>query len=153
MPGPLTHSPADVLRQLLINLGLGTDGGASWPVHVAAEPDAPDSVITVYDTNGRLQGKRQVDGVALEYYGIQFRVRGARHVLGYQKSNAVISSLDTDVYDETVTVTALAGVPVATYLVHAVHRTTGIIALGKATPTAKLSLFVVNAITSIRKVS
>jgi hypothetical protein len=54
MSGSLDHFPADIIRQLLIDLGVGLDVTATdWPAFSQKEPDSPDNVITVFDTMGR----------------------------------------------------------------------------------------------------
>jgi hypothetical protein len=77
MSGSLDHFPADIIRQLLIDLGVGLDITATdWPAFSQKEPDSPDNVITVFDTMGRDLGRTNPDSVRSERYGIQVRVRG-----------------------------------------------------------------------------
>lgn len=147
MSGSLTHSPADIIRNLLVNLGLGTTPSAagSWPVYAEREPDAPDSVITVYNTAGRKDGRVQVGGEVQEHHGFQVRIRAANPVTGYTKAQAIAIALDETVYQDTVTISA------ATYLVHAVSRVGSVLALGKETPTSKRNLFTINAVAALRQ--
>lgn len=147
MPGTLIHSPADVVRRLLIDLGLGTNGGASWPVFTDAEPNVPDNCITVRDTQGRDGGRDMVTAERAEHHGIQIRVRAGTQSAGYTKARAIAVALDSSVYQEMVVVAAGAG---GAYKVHAITRTTDVIALGKEVPTAKRSLFTINALISVR---
>lgn len=145
MSGSLTHSPSDVIRYLLIDLGLGTapSAGQAWPVHVEREPASPDSVLTVYTTQGRTRGRTQRDGIVQEHYGIQIRVRDARPETGHVKANAVACALDTLVKRNTVTIGAQS------YLVEAVTRT-GAVLSGKDAPSSNRYLFTVNALASIQ---
>lgn len=157
MSGALTHSPADVLRRVLIALGLGTDPDAEplglWPIYAAAQPDTPDNVITLYDTVSVLQGRAMVTGEVMEQHGVQVRVRAATHDLGYQKARAVVVAMDESVYQESVTLDDPGvGTAASSYLVHAVSRRGGILALGKELPASKRSLFTVNALVSVREV-
>jgi len=147
MSGALNHSPADIVRYLLIDLSQGTlpSDSDSWPIHVAREPDTPDSVITVFDTSGRLDGRAQVSGEMLEHYGIQVRVRDTNPVEGFAKAQDIAIALDQTAYQDTITINS------DTYLVHAVSRTGGILGLGKETPTSKRNLFTINAVVELRQ--
>jgi hypothetical protein len=74
MSGSLDHFPADIIRQLLIDLGVGLGVTATdWPAFSQKEPDSPDNVITVFDTMGRDLGRTNPDMVRSERYGIQVR--------------------------------------------------------------------------------
>ena len=155
MSGTLTHSPADVVRNLLIDLGLGTapaDGGA-WPVYVAQEPNSPDSVITVYDTSGILDGRFMVSGEVQENHGFQVRVRCANTWRGYEKAQEIAVALDESTSLKTVSVGDDAGTGDQTYTVYAVSRKGGVISLGKDTPRTKLNLFTINAVVSLRQIA
>ena len=149
MPGILTHSPADVVRRVLIALGLGTDPSLSpqqsWPVFSDGEPDRPDSVITVYDTAGKRKGRTMTDGEVQEYHGIQIRIRSSAHSAGYLKARALAIALDGDVYQETVTIGS------KTYLIHQLSRTSDVLRLGKESPVSKRCLFTINALAMVRQ--
>lgn len=153
MTQTLYHSPADILRRLLVDLSVGTlptDGG-DWPINVSAEQDLPDNQITVYDTAGSLQGRLQQSGNIVEFPGLQIRVRAVSHVLGWNKVNAIATTLDQSARRVTVTIGE------HTYLVHAVNRSTPPIPLGKETnqtgerlPMTKRQLFVINATITVK---
>ena len=149
MSGTLAHSPADVIRKLLVNLALGSDANAvpaeAWPVFASGEPASPDSVITVYDTAGKNDGRAMATGERSEHYGIQVRVRSAAHTAGYAKAQAIAIA-----FDETVTQNAVT-IGSTTYLVHAVSRRGPVLNIGKETPTSKRSLFTLNALVSLRQ--
>ena len=88
MSDVLLHSPADVLRYALIDLGVGTlptDNG-DWPIQVAAQSDTPDETLTIYDTLGIDDGRHMGDGERFEHHGIQIRVRGKASEHGLGKS-------------------------------------------------------------------
>lgn len=149
MSGSLDHSPAEVVCNLLIGLGLGTDPTAdeAWPIFTTQEPDGPDvpdSVITVYDTAGRQHGRSQVDGEVQEHRGVMIRVRDANHPDGHAKANEIAIALDETVYQDAVVVGA------ATYLVHAISRAGSINVLGKE-PTSNRNLFTINALVSLKQ--
>lgn len=150
MPGALDHSPADIVRRLFVSLSLGTLPSSSqaegdWPIHAALEPDSPDSVITIYDTEGVTQGRIQIDGEIQEQHGIQVRIRARSHQAGYPKANDIVQAMDKTIYRNTVTIGS------DTYLVHSVTRTGGILSLGKQVPLNKLNLFTINALVSVRQ--
>jgi len=46
-------SPADIIRQLLLDMGLVATSG-SWTAFVSFLPESPDNAICVYDTAGKL---------------------------------------------------------------------------------------------------
>lgn len=145
MSGSLTHSPADIVRKLLIDKSLGATPaeGAVWPVYATREPDSPDSTITVYDTAGRLDGRVMVSGQVQEHPGIQIRVRDADSAAGFKKAKAVATALSEDVLRTMVTIGA------NTYEVQAISRTSGVFALGKETLTSKRNVFTINATVSL----
>lgn len=148
MPGPLTHSPADVVRRLLIGLGLGNDPPAEpWPMYVGGEPTVPDNVITLYDMLPRLHGREMVTGERQLHHGVMVRVRGTDYNVAYAKANAIAVALDEGVYQETVTISP------SRYLVHAADRTGDVLALNKESFETKRSLFTVNALVSLRQVA
>lgn len=140
-----SHSPADVVRWLLVLMGLGSaPGGGDWPVFAAGEPDLPDNCITVYDTQGTDDGRSQIDGELFSHEGIQVRVRARTHPEGWVKAHAIREALAKQAYDETVVTGGEA------YLVHSINRIGNVIALGKEVPSTKRSLFTINATVSLR---
>jgi hypothetical protein len=97
--GPLAHGPAEVIGQLLIDLGLGTDPDADpageWPVYAPAEPawaqgEDPDRLIFVTDTAGLDEGHSQYSGRRQDRYGGQVGVRaGTQSGDGWVRANAI----------------------------------------------------------------
>lgn len=148
MPGVLVHSPADVVRRVMIAMGLGVSPAngstTNWPIYAESEPDRPDNVITVYNTSGRSFGSTQPDGEQQEHHGIQVRVRSITPEAGWTKANALAIALDEDLYQETVTIDG------STYTLHSVDRTGSVLPLGRNTPTDKRSLFTINAMAVLR---
>lgn len=149
MPGTLYHSPADIVRQALIDMGLGTlpsEEGA-WPVFVSVEPDRPDNCMTVTDTLGKDNGRIMVDGVRPEHHGFQIRFRATSHPVGYLKARAVAVALDS-LYQRAVTVTT-SGTD-RTYLIHCVNRAGDVLYLGQdVSDRNKRDLFTINGTSPI----
>ena len=147
MPQTLTHSPADIVRRVLIDLGLGVDPPSTpWPVFASGEPDTPDNCITVYDTAGLDHGRSMIDGELFGHNGVQVRVRSNSHATGWTKADAIQTGMAKSVYQETVTISGQA------YLVHAIAKIGDVLTFGKETPTSKRSLFTINALASIKEV-
>ena len=150
MPGTLTHSPGDVVRWLMVSLGLGADPTVtpygSWPVFQAVEPsglNVPDNCLTVYDTAGRDGGREQVQGERSEHHGIQVRVRSATHNVGYTKARALAVAFDQTVYQNNVTISSQR------YLVHCLTRTSDVLYIGFEAPTSKRTIFTINAVAAL----
>jgi hypothetical protein len=157
MPGPLTHSPADIIAKVLIDLSLGLEPPTTpWPVFVSNEPDVPDNCITTYDTLGKSSGRTNYDGEQQEHHGVQVRVRSINHPIGFTKARAIAIALDQSVYDMVVSIGSVS------YLVHCVNRQGDIISLGKEvtvsgykseSPSSRRQIFVINTFVSVREVS
>jgi hypothetical protein len=149
MSGALDHSPADVVRRLLIDMSLGTlpSSSGSWPVFATMEPTTPDNAITVYDTTSTKDGRLQVSGQMQEHYGIQIRIRSANPVDGYVKASAIAVAVDETAYQNSVSISS------SVYLVHALSRTGGVLALGKEVPDSKRNIFTINVLVDLRKTS
>lgn len=93
----VTHPPALILAQALIDLGLLTrhDSEKDWPVFVDQMPDAPDELASLRDTPGILDGRLMEDGRYVEHPGFQLRVRvrADQYLRGWQKANALHNAL------------------------------------------------------------
>lgn len=142
------HSPADIIRWLLISQGRGTDPGDSddWPIFSSSEPSIPDNCVTTYDTSGVLQGRIQYSGEMSEHFGFQIRVRGKDHVTAWRKANELKTHLDQGVLLDTVNINS------SIYLVEAITRSGGILALGKETNSQRL-VFTLNATVALRQIA
>lgn len=147
MSGSLTHSPADIVRKLLIDLGLGTTPSAAgaWPVHTAHEPNEPDSAITVIGASPRDNGRVMIDGERQEKPGFQVRVRDANYSNGATKARAIAIALDESVNLTSVTIGS------SVYLVQSISRTSGILPFGEEKPESRRSIFTINAVASLRQ--
>jgi hypothetical protein len=108
VPGILTHSPARIAAQLLIDLGLGTTPNAggdqgAWPVFYDNLPNAPNNAVAVVDTQG-IDFMRDSFGDRNRHHGFQVVVRGGTHDVGYAKANAIAAALDNVIEARVVTV-------------------------------------------------
>lgn len=146
MPGLLTHGEAEIVRKVLVALGVGIEpdnSSTSWQIFVDKEPDEPGSVITVYDTTGRTGQRVHPTGDRDEEEGVQIRIRSQAYGAGKLKANTIAIKLDTDVYDQIVTIGGTS------YNVHSIRRTSKPISTKE--PNTKRRLFFINASTSIKE--
>lgn len=127
MSGTLSHTPSQIIRQLIIDLGLGSDGGASWPVYAVQMPNTPDNCVGVIDRAGVGRGRFQVGGEVQEVYGVQIIVRAGDGQTAHVKADAIKSGLTQDVHLDGVTVTDEEGYGTATqgYIVYNVSHRSG----------------------------
>lgn len=147
MSGTLTHSPADVVRQLLVDLGHGTDpaDNSDWGTYYSFMPEHRDRVLVVFDTAAVLEGRFQHDGETQEHHGVQIQARSDAYEAGYNKLRAIAVGLDRDVQ--------LSGVTVAStlYTVYAVTRTSDVLSIGKEVEATKRSIFTLNALVALKQ--
>jgi hypothetical protein len=132
MTGALTHSPADILRYIIIAHGWGSlpSGitNADWSVFVDNEPDRPDNCITIYNTPSKYNGRIHY-GMVQELHGIQVRIRSALSNIGYTQARGIAVELDEQLYMESVTIGN------RTYSVKSFNRKGDVLAFGKDSPT------------------
>lgn len=148
MSGILVHSPADVLRYLMVDLGLGALlNSGTWPISVDQLPDKPDSSIVVRDTVGRLGGKDNPTGQLQRHPGIQIIVRAAKFPTVWTKAEGILQSLTESVNAKQVSIDDSA------YLVQSITITSGPIGLGKESPRSNRNLLSINAVISLRQLS
>lgn len=142
----MTHSPADVLRRLLVTLSHGTlpSAAGSWPISVAQEPDDPDDDMTLYDEVGRKDGRAMASGEVYEHHGVQLQLRAAKFTEGYAKVSSVVGALDQDAEGAGVTVDA------SSYVVYAVSRPGTVNYLGHE-PESRRHVWTVSLLASIRQ--
>lgn len=147
MTGTFNHPPAFVIMQYLIDQGLGTarSAGGSWPIHYGDEPDTPDNCITVYDSEGRTQGRAMTSGEVQELNGIQVRVRCAptQIVEGYKKCHNIVRNFDSSVNRTYVPIGS------DTYLIQAISRTSDVISLGTESPSSRRRIYTATALVSM----
>lgn len=145
MPNALQHSPARVLQELLISIGAASRWGdnQAWPVFATKEPDAPDNVLTTYNTSPVVHGSSQVDGETWQSYGFQVRIRANDPDEAWAVAAEVQRALDQDVYRHAVTVEG------SSYCVHSCNGTS-VMDLNDNTPRDKRSLYTVNGTMDVR---
>ena len=154
MTNALNHSPAVIIQQLLIGMGFGISppeesawDGSDWLIFATNEPDAPDNVITVYDIAGTDHGRIMYSGELQQHYGFQVRIRSRTHNVGWLKADTIRRGMAEDV------LRAYVAVGSDTYFLQCVANISQVLTLGKDKPMGKRSLFTVNAVSAIRKVS
>lgn len=147
MLGNLQHSPADIVRRLIVRAALGSapELGGTWPVYASGEPHAPDHVITVYDTEGKENGRTMPDGEAQRHVGVQFRIRCTTHPLGYRKASDIRTYISEISYQESITLGDVA------YLVRCFSSIGQVLSLGKDVPNSSRVLFTLNAMVVIEQ--
>lgn len=146
MAQTLNHSPADIARRVLIREGVGVDPPSTpWPIYASAEPDTPDSVITLYDTEGVSHGRAMPTGELFTHYGIQVKVRAARHEDGWLKADEIRNTMAEVVSLETVTIGS------STYTIQSFNRIGPVLSLGADVPPSRRVAFTINARIVVRK--
>jgi len=131
MSGLIYNTPSQIIRQLMIDLSLGADGGTTWPVFVGQQPDAPDDSIVVFDTAPKLDGRLMVSGEVVETYGIQIRVRARDQQTGQVKASLIADTLDKNSHLASITVedSEEYGTGNNSYLMYCLDRRSGPFAL------------------------
>lgn len=142
----LLHSPAEILRHLLVDLNLGSMpvDNDEWPVATSAEPNLPDNVVTTYDTAGRTDGRIMFTGEYEEYHGVQIRVRAKNHTEGWLKIRRITLTLDQLVNNY------LLSIGNALYMIDSIHRASLVSGVGKE-PNTKRQLFTLNVLVRITR--
>lgn len=144
MSGELLHPPEDIIQQMLVDLGQGTIGGDDddWSVYSGDFPGGTDDIISVFGTQGLIQGRDHNSGEQAEKFGIQVRVRAGNVVDGYLKIKQIFDALTKQVLRREVQL------DMEVYLVQSVTATSTVIPLGK-TGTDRNRQYVANFIASI----
>lgn len=146
----LLHSPADIAGQTLVDLSIGTNGGATprglWPVYVTSEAAEPDNAIFVTDTSPQDDGRSMVSGERWEHFGIQVKIRATTAKVGYTKAKTIQKAMDESIYGH------LVNLDSSKYRVECFTKTR-LLKLGKETPNSIRSLFTVNALVSITRLT
>jgi len=146
MSNSLQDSPALIVRQLLVDLGLAMIPvipivSNSWPVYYSFLPDQPDQAICVYSTTGIKQGRFQVSGATQIHHGIQVVVRS--RTAAEQKARAIYKALDEQVAN------AVVDVGDSTYEVQAVSHAGEVREVGLEAPITKRNFFIFNSVVAI----
>lgn len=137
MTGQLFHTPAEIIAQLIADLGLADieDTGTGpaptgWAVFALHLPESPEQAIQVKDTAGRLHQRVQPTGVMGEHYGIQVLARSSEDPAApYKRIKLLLEYFDTQVNRDEVILLDSNGDP-QTYRVNAITRTSPAIPAG-----------------------
>ena len=122
----MIHTSAEILAHYLISIGIFDmpSQAASWPLYVAflpARENGNDSAV-ITETTGVLDG-RYADGVYVEHYGSQLRVRSLSYSEGYLKT-----------YNASLELNSILNTPITLdgvfYRINNVSRTSSVIPLG-----------------------
>lgn len=154
MAGQLSNSPAEVIRELLLNLSLGVFPDqrtpADWSIYDNGEPDLPNHCITVYDTQGRDHGKT-FDGERQEHYGCQIKIRADEKPTANTRARNIATTLDA-VTRYPVDIPVRDNItPSGMYTVYAVSRSANVIYNGKDKPNGRRHVYTLNILASIRQ--
>lgn len=165
MTGPtwpqLKHSPARILVQLLIDLGVGSRhvDQQVWPVFYSMLPDDPaisDNALAVFDTAGTLDGRLTHSGQSIDHPGWQVRARSTTSEDGYEKLVQVGNQFDA-VYD---VIVEIVGIPNGNqrrrtlYRIQNIKRTGTVIPIGNDAKDSKRRLHhTLNGILTVRLIS
>lgn len=135
----LTHPPARVVAQLLVDLGVASavGGDSRWAAYVNSEPASPDEVLTVYDSDGPTFGVLQTSGEVTGYAGVQVRVRAGDYAAGYARAAGLADALGR-------VAGAAVAVDDARYRVGGVGGLDNVNRLGTDKPSSARHLFTVN---------
>ncbi len=138
MTGVLTHSPARVISQLMVDLGVASGvGTGTWPVFPNTLLDSPDNAIRVKDTVGIDRGRFMGTGERQENEGFQVMVRAGKQATGWTRANLIATTFDTGVRADSVTVES------TTYLIDGISRS-GVMSLGAEKADSKRELLTFN---------
>lgn len=145
----MTHPPATVVRQILLNANivrLPTDAASVPPCYVGQLPDtphAPATSVCVYDTPG-VADDRLLRGEIVDYPGIQIRVQSQDYSTGWALAESIRSIVDG---------VLLADVTLgsSTYNVHSLRRTSPIFSIGNASGTKRMEVFTLNLLCTMRE--
>ena len=145
MSGTLGHAPGEIIKQLMEDLGLGTEvsSAGAWPIYWSHLPDSPDSCLAIYDTVPTNDGRSHPDGITQEHYGFEILIRSNSPTVGRQKGLNILDSFDTDVLRTLVTLGDY------TYNVQAITRRAGLLSLGRESPESRRRLHSINFVTDI----
>lgn len=143
MSGRFNHSPGEVIRQMLVDLSLGTlpESVSSWPTYYSFLPEDKNTnnLLCVYDTAAVMQG-RTFDGETQKFFGFQIAIKSNTLSDGRNKGRAILDAIDTDTHNLEV---ELEG---STYLLHSVDQTGDLIYAGMENPTTRRRLFTINGL-------
>lgn len=105
----LPDPPENILAQVLVNAGLGSDPapwldtrtalGNPWPVFRGGAPDRPDSAITVFEDDPQYDAGIMVTGESQQHYKFTIRVTGQSKTPTRNKAATIWQYLNETLYD------------------------------------------------------
>lgn len=130
----MKHSPAEVMRQLLITHVLGTPAlkQQAWPAFVGSLPDKPPNAVALYDTQARMDGRIMRTGERITHPGFMVTIRAIDYQTGWRRATAIADLLD-QVCNEQVEIednTCEGGPVTYTYVVASITRKTAVVPIG-----------------------
>ena len=147
----MNDSPAEVLRQRLLDQGIGVDPvtnpTADFPIYLGQMPDfqgVKDRAIAVYDTAGLNDGRIQRTGETIIHPGMQVKVRHNKYKDGYAKADEISQELDNTPAGTVVTVDG------SDYAINSLNRSS-IIPLGPEPDKRRRHSFTVNLLATITR--
>jgi|TARA_R110000824_G_scaffold89320_1_gene219040 hypothetical protein len=143
MTALLLNSPTEIIAQLIINLGKGTDAG-TYPVFADFAPESPDNLISVHTNASRMGPKDMVEGDVAEAFGFQVAVRSATFSSGEQKARDIANTFDP-IQNKQVTYDGNV------YIVTSITRRTGVLNPTRNLEDSRRNLFTTNYTTFIRQ--
>lgn len=144
----LNHTAAEIVRRVLVDLGVGTSRANSlpWSAYYGSLPPTPDDVLAVLTTTGKSDGRAMVDGRLWTHYGFQVTVRSAKESDGARKADEVRTTLAMGAYDVPVTLDSTH------YLVHCFSGLGQVLPLGPETQGGRgRYLFTVNGLVTVKQ--
>lgn len=144
----LDHGPEDVVAQLLIDRGFGTDPleSRAWPVKVNDESSDVDESINVFGYEGRIDGRSMATGIVHSHPAIQIKVKGRNQLVARAKMKAIVNDLDANVYHATVT---MEGGTV--YCLQSLSKTSTFNWNGSETQVSQRDVYTVNYLVTVRQ--
>lgn len=142
----MNHSTADIVRNVLVNLGHGTmpSAGGAWPISVGIELDDPDDLMVLWDMAGRIDGRSMIDGTVWDHDGVQLQLRCSDFKTGNDKLSTVVNALDKSVRMTPVSIDT------SSYLVWSISRLTTPNHLGQE-PVSQRHIWTANLLVSVRQ--
>lgn len=128
MSGLLTHSPAEILGQALLDLGELVDQAdwslGQWALAVDVEPDTPDDAVIFKDTQGIERWASQLTGERERQHGVQLLIRSRTSNAGRAKANVLQNLMEKEIFGMNVTVGS------STYRLHCLATVGDVLPLG-----------------------
>jgi len=151
MPAPTMvrlDSVSKIVQDLLVVRTLGTipNVAGTWPVYRANQPDVPDDMIAVFESQGVRQGRHMIGGAYKERAAFQVMVRSNNYDTGDKKAADIAIDLIESLPVIYILTTA---VTLNQYRIDSISKASGPIPLGKETTVSKRYLFSINFTMSI----